>query len=471
MSTAHEDQRKGADFGHQVGIIRNRADLLLQGYRELRSAALDIVEAGIRGADPGPGTRAIVSLADSELRIGARVFDLDRVRRVVLVGAGKASLPILREVARVLGDRVSEGLLVVKRGSAEPVAGVEIIEAGHPLPDAASLEAGRRILDLAERAREEDLVIAAFTGGSTALVNLPPPEISLEDLRAANDVLLNAGIDIVQMNTVRRHLCRLKGGHFVRLVQPADLVCLTLDTAPPGLPWPDMCVPDPTTFADALAVLDGFDLRDRMPNAVLEHLHMGAETQVMETVKSFSGLRHHLESVGSPASACAGAEVRARALGFAPHILSTTMEGEAREAGIVMAGVANEVLKSDRPFQRPCALISGGETTVTIAGDPGRGGPNQEFVLGVALKMRPNAPWACIAVDTDGTDGPTDAAGGIADGQTQQRAREQGAEIMSHLRRHDSLALLERLGDAVVTGPTGTNVMNLRVIVLGEHPQ
>ena len=452
----------------QAELVRNRAELVGHGYQDLRAAALDIVEAGIRGADPGPGTRAAVAVDGSRLRIGGAEFDLDRIRRVVLVGAGKASLPILREVARTLGDLAAGGLLVVKRGSAEPVPGLEILEAGHPLPDAASLEAGRRIHDLAVRAEEDDLVIAAFTGGATALVNLPPPSVGLEDLRRVNEVLLNAGIDIVQMNTVRRHLCGLKGGHFVRLVQPAHLACLTLDTAPPGLPWPDLCLPDPTTFADALAVIDRFGLRDRIPPAVVRHLHRGADTPSMDTVASFAGMRHHLVSVGSPASACAGAERRARELGFAPHILSTTLEGEAREVGIALAGLANEVLTRDRPFVRPCALISGGETTVTVAGIPGRGGPNQEFVLGVALKTVANAPWACAAVDTDGTDGPTDVAGGIVDGETTQRARETGVEIIDHLRQHDSLRLLERLGDAIITGPTGTNVMNLRVLVLGR---
>lgn len=467
MSRSSEHYRSTVSTSREHGIIRNRADLLQHGYVGLRSAALDIAEAGILGADPGPGTRNLLSLKASDLGIGSAVYDLRGIRRVVLVGAGKASYPIMRELVGVLGERVSEGLLIVKRGSAEPLDYVDVLEAGHPLPDEASLEAGQRISDLAQRAEKDDLVIAAFTGGATSLVNRPPDSIPLKDLRTANEVLLNAGIDIVQMNTVRRHLCQLKGGHFVRLVQPAHLLCLTLDTAPPGLPWPDLCLPDPTTYSDALAVLDRFDLRASMPDTVVQHLELGMKTPAMETVKSFSGMRHHIESVGSPASACAAAEARAHELGLAAHVVSTTMEGEAREVGIAMAGVANEVLARDRPFGKPCALISGGETTVTVDGSSGRGGPNQEFVLGLALKMTPGAPWACVAVDTDGTDGPTDVAGGVADGQTQARVRNLGAEIMSHLRGHDALTLLELLEDAVLTGPTGTNVMNLRVIVMG----
>lgn len=338
------------------------------------------------------------------------------------------------------------------------------------MPDGDSIRGARAILELLSRVGEKDLVFLAVTGGASALMTLPPEGISLEDLRLTSDLLLKCGAAIPKINMVRRHLCLVKGGKLLAAAQPAMAVTLTLDTAPYDLPWPDPCLPDPYTFQDALDVLAECDLLDRVPPAVRRYLEESVGMPERETIKSTEGMNTLLLSVGDPPAACEAAASRARELGFEPAILSTRLEGEAKDLGVFMAGMADEIVRRNRPFRAPCALISGGETTVTVGKDCGRGGPNQESVLGFAGAFRiEGARVAFASVDTDGTDGPTDIAGGIADGRSRRRAMEGNIRIGQALKSHSAADALEALGDAVFTGHTGTNVMNLRVLlVAGE---
>ncbi len=446
-------------------IVVNREELVSHGRRQVRADALAIIEAGIRGAHPARGVRRLVSLAGDVLRIGDRRIDLSGVEHVWVVGAGKASLAIARALEGLLGERISGGIVAVKRGQPGRLERIEVRQAGHPVPDDDSVAAARRLIEVLDGAGERDLVLAAVTGGASALATLPPDGVELADVQAVTGRLLNCGAVIQQINTVRRHLCRLKGGRLVAHARPAEVVTFTLDTVHAGMPWPDMCLPDPTTFQDAIDVLEGLGLWQAAPRRVREFLAAARGREDLETLKSLEGARSSIVSVGDPVAACEAAAACARRLGYAPAILATGIEGEARHVGTVLAAIASEIAARRRPFAPPCAVISGGETTVTVRPAGGRGGPNQETVLAFALGFAAEADLAFVSVDTDGTDGPTDIAGGIADGLTRARAEDAGIDLAGALRRHDSTAALTALGDAVVTGHTGTNVMNLRAIV------
>lgn len=338
----------------------------------------------------------------------------------------------------------------------------------HPIPDERSIVGADRLIKILEKADKDDLIFAAITGGSSALVNKPAGEITLEDLQKINTALLNCGAEIGKINTVRKHLCLLKGGRLVQYGQPAMVITLTFDTAPPDMPWPDLCLPDPTTFADAVQVLEDFQLWEGAPARIKAFLTHGLNHPELETVKSLNGMKQKIFSVADPRMACVAAAERAKKMGYEPHILSTIMDGEAKDVGIVLAGMTDEILDYGRPFTVPCALISGGETTVTIQGDHGIGGPNQETVLGFASKIRHKDRYAFVSMDTDGTDGPCDRAGGVVDGMTLEKAQKMGIQFDRTLHKHNSTEVLKMLGADLVTGNTGTNVMNLRVVLIEE---
>lgn len=447
----------------------NYAELTAHGQTAVRRDALSIIRDGIRGAAPDLGTRAIIRREGDLLKVGDHSFALTAFEHIYVVGAGKGSFPIAAALEEILEERLTGGVVVVKEGEKRRLDRIEILEAGHPIPNEASVIGAQRILDVARLASGKDLVFAAVTGGASALVTLPPEGITLADIQATNDLLLKCGGTIRDINTVRKHLCLLKGGRLVAHIQPAQAITLTLDTSPEGLPWPDLCLADPSTFQDAIDVLHLFDIWDDVSPAIRAYLEEGLHRPEWETVKSLEGFKAALFSVGSPVSACEAAAETARNLGYRPVILASNLEGESIDAGICLAGIAKEVVRYGRPFARPCALITAGETTVTIHGPHGEGGPNQEVALAFAFKLGKKTDTCCVSIDTDGTDGPTEVAGGISDGQTMERAQALGLNVAEYLRHHDSSCALNRLGDAIVTGHTGTNVMNLRVIVIGPE--
>ena len=452
----------------EYSIIKNREALLSHGKKELRKNALDVAEAGISGGDPGLGTHAIVKLSGTSLQVEKRCIDLKKVNRVYVVGMGKGAFPIAEALESILGDRISCGVVVVKTGEKRRLKRIEITEGGHPIPDENSVAGARKILEIADQAGPGDLVFVAVTGGASALATVCPEGITLADIQKINELLLNSGAPIRHMNTVRKHLCLLKGGRLVSRIQPAEAITLTLDTRPKGMLWPDVSLPDETTFQDAIEVLNFYDLWEAAPDAVRSYLLKGTEHPELETLKTLEGVKSSIFYVGSPLGVLSAAAKSAEDLGYEPHILATNIQGESVSAGICLAGIANEILLRNRPFPAPCALITGGETTTVIAGSCGTGGPNQEFILGFAGEAEEADRIAAVAVDTDGTDGPTQIAGGIVDGETLKRAKNIGLDIKKYLKNHDSSTALSRLDDAIVTGNTGTNMKNLRIILIGR---
>jgi glycerate-2-kinase len=458
--------------------IENREALCSHGDAAAREFLLDVVDGALAAVHPDRLVPERVVLDGETLVVDGRRYDLGSTDRVLVVGAGKGSLALVRAVHDVLGDRLSGGVVVEKRGDdidgegenargAVP-DGVEVHEAGHPIPDEAGHRAARAVTDLAESAGEDDLVLACITGGASALLPLPVPGITLDELAETTRVLLEAGAPIEDVNAVRKHLSRIKGGRLAEAIHPATTVSLIIVDEVAGEPW-GPTVPDPTTFADAVRALERHGLRDRVPGSVLDYLtesqdHPDRETP---TPDSFGRLDTHAVVLADAGDVCEAACERAEALGVEAMLLSTVLEGESREVGTCLSGIAKEVAASGRPVEPPCAIVSGGETTVTVGENAGEGGPNQEFALGAALGMA-GLDAAAVAVGTDGTDGPTDLAGGLIDGGTAGRAERMGVDLHETLRRHDAANALRELGDAVYTGSTGTNVMDLRVVLVRD---
>lgn len=447
-------------------LINNYSEILSCGQKQIREDVLRLLEDGIRASDPGVGTRRQVRLEGETLHVGASRFDLDSIDRLYVVGAGKGAYPIAEVLEEILGPRISEGVVVVKRGEERRLNRIVVHEASHPIPDEASVSGAEKILAITQKASEKDLVFAAVTGGSSSLVTLPPDGVRLEEIKSLTDLLLKCGAVIREINMVRKHLCRMKGGQLVAHIQPAQALTLTLDTQPEGMPWPDMSLADPSTFQDAIDVLKYYDLWEQVAPSIREYLAYAKDKPELETVKSLTGMKAEIFSVGDPVTTCEAAAASAKALGYTPVILSTKMEGEAREVGITMAGIAKEIVRYGRPFKPPCALITGGELTVTLSENFGKGGPNQEFVLGFGAAWKDSGDIVCAAVDTDGTDGPTDIAGGLIDGYILKEAKEKQIDLAVCLKKHRSSEALLKLKTAIITGHTGTNVLDLRVILI-----
>lgn len=446
----------------------NYGELVAHGDGKSRAVGLECLAAALDAADTYAGTHRVVRREGNTLHVGERTYDLSRPFSVYVVGAGKGSYPIARALDEILGARIAKGIVLVK-GEAAPLKHIEVMETSHPLPDARSLAGGETIRRMAGAVRPGDLVFACMTGGCSALMAVPVPGVTIADKIALNKLLLRTGAHISDMNAVRKHVSLVKGGGLVKMFQPATVITLTQFTEPDFLPWPDTSFPDPSTFADAIEVLRNYDIWDDVPSAISSHLEKGLSDPSLETPKNFDGWDTYMLDTGNQRDACLAAVETAKKLGYNGYVLSTKIEGESRDIGRGFSGIAKEIKLYRRPFAPPCVIASAGETTVSIrCADPGKGGPNQELVLGFAEGASRYAGMTMLSIDSEGTDGPTDIAGGIADGETVDRARALGKSIFSVLKAHDSGTLLEQLGDAIVSGPTGTNVVNLRIMIVEE---
>jgi glycerate 2-kinase len=439
-----------------------------------RRRMVDILTAALDAVDPVQATRAVLQRDGDRLRVADRAYDLAAYRRVIVLGAGKAGAPMTQAVEAILGDRIHAGLVVVKDGHTAPTQHVRLAEAAHPRPNAAGAAAGREILALAESAGADDLVIALLSGGGSALLVAPAPGLTLADLQAMTDALLASGATIHEVNCLRKHCEVLKGGQLARAVAPAQLITLALSDvvgSPLDVIASGPTVPDATTWEDAWAIVRRYDLASKLPPAVLQRLQAGRAGELPDTPKADDTAFATTQTlvVGDNRVAAQAAAARARALGYTPLLLTTYLEGEAAQVAKVAVALGREVLAHAAPVAPPACLILGGETTVTLGESPGRGGRNQELALAAALAIQGNPHITVIALATDGSDGPTDSAGGLADGGTVARGRALGLDAEERLRRHDAYPYLLATHDLLRTGPTQTNVNDL-VFVFVEPP-
>jgi glycerate 2-kinase len=442
-------------------------ELCSRGQEQARTEVLRIASAGLAACDAFAATERSVSLEGDDLMVDGLRHHLDPGGRILIVGAGKATLGIATALAGILGDRLDGGAVAVRGDGHHRLGRVEVLGADHPLPSETSAAAATRLLEIASGAGERDVVIACFTGGSSALASLPPAGVTAAEKRALHELLLSSGIGIVEVNTVRKHVSAFKGGRLAKATLPATLINLTVsDVAGDHIDAiTDPSVPDSTRAADAIAVLRGHGLWDRVPQSIRDFLERpDAESPALEPGR----IQTVLLVTGT--TACDAMATASRELGLAPTVVSTSLEGEARQVGKLLANLARHSAVDGTPFAPGTVLLGcGGESTVTLAAGAGfgDGGPNQEAAIAAALELE-GAPVAAVFLDSDGSDGGTDHAGAIVDGATVERAAAAGLDLRAALLEHRSLDALTALGDALVTGPTGTNVNDLFAIVVKE---
>ena len=420
----------------------------------LRKDAKAILMAALAAADPTAAVEKVLRARD----------DLDRYEHIFVVGAGKAGGTMARAVEQFLGDRISLGCVNVKDGDTAKTQFIELRHCGHPFPDERGLSAAKRVVEICGEAGEKDLVICLLSGGASALTPYPAPPITLAEKQETTRLLLESGASIHEINAVRKHISAIKGGQLARIAAPAHVLSLILsdvvgddlDTIGSG-----PTAPDASTFQSAFAILGKYRLRERVPARVRERLRNGAT----ETPKPADPLFDNVENVivGSNQKSLESAARAAKDLGYRTMILSSSIEGETRDVGRMHAAIARQIRTHGQPMRPPACVISGGETTVTMSGGTGKGGRNQEFALAAAIDAAGLEDVLILSAGTDGSDGPTDAAGALADGTTVARAKMSASDALQH---HDAYPFFEEAGDLVITGSTGTNVMDLHLILV-----
>jgi hydroxypyruvate reductase len=435
----------------------------------LRRDARAIFRAALKAADPAEAIRRHVAVERGRLRVGKRRYRLDAFRRVIVVGAGKASARMGEALEGLLGSRIADGLINTKHGHLARLKRIGLNECGHPVPDAAGVDGARRIAALAAAATAEDLVLCLISGGASALLPLPAEPITLDEKQETTRLLLACGAMIHEINAVRKHISAIKGGQLARLAAPATVIALLLSDVigdPLDVIGSGPTAPDESTFQSAWGVLEKYALHDRIPGVPRHRLEAGLFGEIDETPKPGEACFRRVQNliVGSNRLAVDAAARDARQRGYKSVVLSTLIEGETRDIASMHAAILKEAIASGRPARPPVCLISGGETTVTLRGD-GLGGRNQEFALACALALDGVAGAVALSGGTDGTDGPTEAAGAVADGRTLECARARGLDAAAALQRNDSYHFFDALGDLIRTGPTGTNVMDVRLLM------
>ena len=446
-------------------------DDVLRPDPERRGRILPVLNAALDAVEPGAAVARVLQRAGDVLRVGERVYHLDDFERVLVLAVGKAATPMAQAVLG-LGLRLDTGLVITKYGHGPTQAGalapLEVIEAGHPVPDAMGVAAAHRAAEIISRATEKDLIITLISGGGSALLTLPAADITLRDLQKTTELLLASGATIAEINVVRKHLSLVKGGQLARMAAPATIISLILSDVignPLDVIASGPTVADASTWADAWAVIERYRLQQSLPEPVRRLLLRGVAGLLPDTPGPddpiFSRVQNFI--VGDNAIAAAAARIAAEEQGFAATILSTYVQGEAREVARVLVALGREMVTHQRPLSPPACLIMGGETTVTLRGT-GKGGRNQEMALAAAIDLShtPDAdPIVIVALATDGTDGPTDAAGGIVDSSAVERGKAVGLNAQAHLENNDAYSWLKATNNLLFTGPTRTNVNDL----------
>lgn len=458
----------------QMIKIRNKDQLINNGEGRLekraRALALRSLESALNVVDPKRIMKARVRLKGAAIQIDGHSLDLKRFENIHVIGGGKASGSMAVALNQILGHRITEGFVSVPLGSMHRAGVIEIHEASHPVPNEAGVEGARRMLEIAERAGKDTLVICLISGGGSSLMPLPHEGISLPDKREITESLLKSGATISEINTVRKHISDFKGGWLAKKAYPATVLNLILSDVvgdPIEFIASGPTVPDSTTFRDAIDILTKYRLWNTAPESIKTHLSNGAKELLPETPKPGDKAFRNVHNIilGNNRTASLAACKRLESAGLHTLLLTSTLEGEARHVGGMLASIAREVSVSGNPIPRPAGIVAGGETTVSVTGS-GRGGRNQEMALAAGRKLSFTRRAVVASLSTDGVDGPTDAAGAIADGDTLARASRRGLSADEFLARNDSYNFFSNLDDLIFTGPTDTNVNDIAVIVV-----
>ncbi|MDH5794276.1 MAG: glycerate kinase [Candidatus Bathyarchaeota archaeon] len=456
-----------------MATIKNKEELIRNGETKLnqkaRALALRSLESALNAVDPKQIIKSRLLLKNSTLHVDGYSIDLKKFMNIYVIGGGKASGSMAEALEQVLGNSITNGLVNVPRSSKNKTAIIKLHEASHPIPDEAGVEGTRRMLKIAEQAKEDDLIICLISGGGSSLMPLPHGKISIADKKKITNALLKCGATINEINTIRKHISDFKGGWLAKKAYPATILNLILSDVvgdPLDFIASGPTVPDSTTFSDAIKVLKKYRLWSKAPASIRKVLSDGEKGLIPETPKANDEAfkRVHNVVVGNNRLASLTAQKYLKSEGLNTLLLTSTLEGEARHVGIMLASIVHEVSVSGNPVPKPAGIIAGGETTVTVTGK-GLGGRNQEIALAAAQKLNDMNGVVVASLSTDGVDGPTDAAGAIADGKTLVRAAKMGLTPEEYLAENDSYHFFSKLGDLIFTGPTGTNVNDVSVIV------
>jgi glycerate 2-kinase len=442
---------------------------------------VSVFNAALAAVDPYNAVLKAAGAEHEQLQIADAKYDLTAFDRIIVVGAGKATARMALAVESLLGNRIAAGLIVVKEEHTASLKIIEQVEAAHPVPNEAGIAGAQRILQMVRAADEMTLVICLLSGGASALLVAPVEGITLQDKQEATRLLLNAGASITDLNAVRKHLSMVKGGRLAQAAYPVQLVTLILSDVigdPLAVIGSGPTSPDNSTFAEAWAAIAKYGLQNKLPSRVADYLQRGIAGQMPETVKENDPCLGKTRNViiAGIRQALSAAQDKSAQFGFISKTISDTLQGEARDAARFLAHAARDELAGMQANERRC-LLCGGETTVTVRGN-GKGGRNQEFALAFALEIEGRSGISLLSAGTDGSDGPTDAAGAMVDGNTASHARKLGIDPLRYLGNNDSYAFFQQLDTAsgshshFKTGPTGTNVMDLQIVLLntGDQP-
>ena len=459
--------------------VRNYDELTGRGDVEARKKVLQLMDYTLQEVDAYKRIKEIMHLEGNVLHVGERSWDLSKKNRVYLLGAGKACNAMAQAVCEVMGEKIAKGIISVKIVEEQDrYCNTEVYVGGHPLPNEEGMEAAKAMIDLIESAAADDLFISVCSGGSSALLTYPVEGISLEDEIAAQDALLKSGAKILEINAVRRHISRTNGGRLAELIchkKGAELISFQISDAV-GKPFPtERSKPgyfrgtpfggDQTSIQDARYMIVNYALQEKLPKSVVDYIF--DDKRVQETPFDIDEDKITTFVVGNLVDSCIAAKEAADRMGINCMILTTYLEGESSQAGAFFSSLATEIKYRDNPITKPCFVVCAGETTCSIEEKPkGVGGPSQEVVLGMAIGIRGIEGIAGASIDTEGTDGPTTHAGGIVDGSTYDRLEEEGINIFDVLREHSSGNALEKIGDYIFTGNTGTNLCDLNILYI-----
>lgn len=432
---------------------------------ELKKDALDLFHTGLEAVKPDVAVHRMCRTCNDQLIIASTGIPLAEIDHVYVVGAGKGTAPMAAAMEDVLKDRIHDGLIVVKYDHSESLSKIRTIEAGHPVPDENGMIGAEAVMELANTAGENDLVICLLSGGGSALLPLPEDGITLSDKQKTTSVLLGCGATIHEINAIRKHLSKIKGGWLAEAVYPAKLVTLIisdvigddLDVIASG-----PTVPDSSTFEDCMQIIEKYGIADQLPDSIMLYLNAGLIGEQQETPKEYAACFERSEEmiIAGNIDAVNCIKNEASCKGYTPVVMGTMLEGESRD----VAGQIIEFAKQ-QTVDGPLCVIAAGETTVTIKGD-GKGGRNQEMVLSAAIEMADGREMLFLSCGTDGTDGPTDATGAIADHTTIQAAIDKGVDVADYLNNNDAYHFFETVGGSVKTGPTKTNVMDMQILLM-----